>query len=1008
MTDNEFKNLAGVDLNEFPDSENAILIENGARHEPYSKVFKRYKFKGSFDYHLEVQVEGMPRQTPSRIEINAYTDDSRRHRVNVNYKWVQLDRDGESCDMHIQINKYEVSPRDIGRRIRVLITRSESSEQQSICIFEYGPVDISEYLRCKFLNIRDTYEQSVPCQISTLPTGEQFNYLHVDSTRVMPYRHQERGHTYHLTVESYCSPSLVDGQAFKIVPYHGVELAVRMNTREDRDLMIMYVKQKVKRIREDMGMKNEKFCSSFFEYSLENINYRVQMKEEYDMQMTRLNNDVSFNSSNSPLMISLDPRKNAQTRYTNIYYTSQRNNRSLLPVPLPITPHPVTQNNIVDNIKDAILSFGDGTLSPDAMENVRNVANFSKQIQSLMPASKPKQQQDAYQVVGKKQNRGYSKNLPLDVDSINEQGSNNLNSIFKIQPTLIETPQNQGSEVALPGVENQGNGGLDTISNLANTFGQLKSLFTNKSSDSGIKSQLESYLVSMAQNLVKSPEAASLADEMMRKYQKGVISSEEMVTNLQKLATQGQAQAKKSFIKFQGAAEDKLDEIMKMGSEAIQSQNKDGENQPSFLGSIMKKLTDFYHFGIGEGKTVPPIALEDLAKASDEVDDLQNKNKELMSKLLEISLGVGVGDSAGHALATGVQMAEIELKDNSIKLITKEKEGLRSELDELKKTNAELEASLNQERNKLRTKEQDLKTRQLEWLIEKEELETKLIEAEAYKSKVEGLKNTIRKTNAEKQSLIDEIDHIKNSRFDESGGGNSGVVKLLKKKLEKAVKENNDLIDQLEVKTQELLEQELQSQNKIYSLTNQLNSAKKMTQTYGDARAEISNQFLTPVVGETSFHIGFVNELVKALVDYHDLSLPARCSETDILDAIEKLAFSHLDEVTELKDQIKNAKTSKVDHFRNVGDITTEFPKLDEKDKEIEVMNTKVRRLEAELKYEKESNAVRQSSSYTIPQHAYGTTVHYQAGSPQMMSPGLNQYRTVTQTYSVRSNQFAE
>ena len=460
-------------------------------------------------------------------------------------------------------------------------------------------------------------------------------------------------------------------------------------------------------------------------------------------------------------------------------------------------------------------------------------------------------------------------------------------------------------------------------------------------------------LNNLFQSVATSPDIVALRSKIMTAINKGDVSTDEAISIVQKLPVSGQDQAKKLLDQVMAKGNKMLDTSLDISSPSAIIDQYDLEGDGDKLGlleAFKKKIKRIYQAGVGE--YTPSInLLEDLEKVSDEVGLLKAKNKKLIRKLMDLSTskqGEGGVDSESHK-------AELELKNSKIKKVVKEKDNLQKELDELKKVNEELQDQLSQEKSKLRIKDQEWKKRQKEWIQEKEELEVRLIEVVAYKTKIDGLKNTIKNLTTDKNSLNEELQSVRyNSRLEKSSrrDNNGGVEKLLRKKLENSKKDIELLKDKLEEKTQELFEQDVEMHGQINSLNNQLNFLKE--QQLRSEKIAPTSPILPSSVTVGSRHTAFVNELARILSDYHEISMPENPTDIDISQALENLALVHQDKISEMQDEIKCLKHGK----SNIGEPGIEAASAlavqQEKDKEIQDLISRLRKLEAENQKQKD------------------------------------------------------
>ena len=460
-------------------------------------------------------------------------------------------------------------------------------------------------------------------------------------------------------------------------------------------------------------------------------------------------------------------------------------------------------------------------------------------------------------------------------------------------------------------------------------------------------------LNNLFQSVATSPDTVALRSKIMTAINKGDVSTDEAISNLQKLAGSGQDQAKKLLDQVIAKGNKMIDTSLDISSPSAIIDQYDLEGDGDKLGlleAFKKKIKRIYQAGVGE--YTPSInLLEDLEKVSDEVGLLKAKNKNLIRKLMDLSTskqGEGGVDSESHK-------AEIELKNSKIKKIVKEKDNLQKELDEIKEVNEELQDQLSQEQSKLRKKEKEWKKRQKEWLQQKEELQVSLIEVEAYKSKIDDLKNTIKNLTTDKNSLNEELQSVRyNSRLEETSrrDNNGGVEKLLRKKLENSKKDIELLKDKLEEKTQELLEQDVEMHGQINSLNNQLNFLKE--QQLRSEKIAPTTPILPSSVTEGSGHAAFVNELARILSDYHEIAMPENPTDIDISEALENLALVHQDKISEMQNEIKCLKHGK----SNIGEpglkAASALAVQEEKEKEIQDLIIRLRILEAENQMQKD------------------------------------------------------
>lgn len=966
------------DLDIIRDAMNFTLIENGVKREnPRS-----YKIKGDFNYHVVIQITGAPRLTPSSIEINAYHDERRKHSLDVNYRWIQIDKDGDSCNMNLQINKYEVSPRDIGKRIRVYIDKAKGGGRAAECIFEYGPVLISEYQNTRFMSIRDVPEQAVGCKVRLQPDGLMFDNLFINDNQVMPYTVQERGPTFHWTVESYCSPSLVDSQLFKIIPHQGAELLVRMNTAEERDILILYIKNKIIKIREEVGLADEKFCRSFMDYSKENISSRVLQKEELDTNAIKQSHDASFSSA-SPLMTSLNPQNNYQQRSSN---TSHMSHQILVPQTNIQVLDPLKTNGfnpLMTNLGGGTSSILNRTLSPEIKTPISTIRGSRNQIQGTylnepyqyqnspiiklqpiksagMGALQLRRPEDVPRVVYPQQE---VMTLPVQSSPIYHQYQYSQ-MVTEQRPVVLRDTSNQSismiaqvapvqqspTEISRPCTVQQ----TKTESTLVLEKVPQK-VQEEKSPGMTLASYLGSQVSNVWQNLSSSPETAVFASKLATMINKGELKKEVLLESVQKLAGASQAQAKKSLIQLVSNAEKQFDSSLDMSNPSAILENYDLEGvgeKPGMFDKLMNKVKKMYHVGIGDSSPSLNI-LEDLEKASDEVGKLKAKNKELFSKLAGIYQGKqGVSDSDSFA-----QNTEIQLKDSKIKKIAKEKDSLKAELEDFQEQNSNLQAALDKEKAKQRTKENQWKRRQAEWLEEKEELESKLIEAESYKSKAEGLRHTIKTLTDERQQLHDELDSVRYSRVEESRRDTNGVEKLLRKKLENSKKDIELLKEKLEEKTQELLDQEIEFNTQIDFLNKELTASKDQNQFQSTLR----NPPEGTSPSSSRLFDTFKLTICQALSDYHDISLSDKPTDMEIIQSIESLAHSHQDRIAELQDRMMAASACECGKKgRRDTDKQAEIVKEDD----VQRLRERVKELEMEVKRGKNAGVKPSDNSF--------------------------------------------
>lgn len=193
------------------------VIENNRESNSYHGYLK---VTGDFNFFVAIDIKRKPGMCNSNISLSAFSRSDRMIAIGVKYRWRQIDGQ-DKYDLNMTANFYQLSPRDIGRYIEIIVSGGHEDGFEGECRVLYGPITLDKSVEQRLKEMMAMRYLSLGCDGKTSRTSYRFDMIEVDPEEIQCVDKSNAGgnivDTMRITKDLIIDPSQIDSLQMRVI-----------------------------------------------------------------------------------------------------------------------------------------------------------------------------------------------------------------------------------------------------------------------------------------------------------------------------------------------------------------------------------------------------------------------------------------------------------------------------------------------------------------------------------------------------------------------------------------------------------------------------------------------------------------------------------------------------------------------------------------------------------------------------------------------------------------------